>query len=100
MVFNSKSVSLLSCVLLLGLWLSQPIAAEEIGGSRVNLAKTIKGEVLRIDYGNYVVKEKDGKEISLHTDKTTQMRGQVKKGDRIEAKIDDQNHALSMFSFP
>jgi Cu/Ag efflux protein CusF len=30
----------------------------------------------------------------LHTDKTTQMMGQLKKGDRIEAKVTDQNHAL------
>jgi Cu/Ag efflux protein CusF len=30
----------------------------------------------------------------LHTDKTTQMMGEIKQGDRIEAKVTDQNHAL------
>jgi Cu/Ag efflux protein CusF len=30
----------------------------------------------------------------LTTDKKTQMMGQLKKGDRIEAKVTDQNHAL------
>jgi hypothetical protein len=34
----------------------------------------------------------------LTTDKTTQMMGQLKKGDRIEAKVTDQNHALSIRS--
>jgi hypothetical protein len=37
---------------------------------------------LRVEYGAYVVKEKDGKEVHLTTDKTTQMMGQIKKGDR------------------
>jgi hypothetical protein len=41
---------------------------------------------------------KDGKEVRLHTDKTTQMMGEIKKGDRIEAKVNDQNHALSIRS--
>jgi hypothetical protein len=41
---------------------------------------------------------KDGKEVRLHTDKTTQMMGEIKKGDRIEAKVNKKNHALSIRS--
>jgi nitroimidazol reductase NimA-like FMN-containing flavoprotein (pyridoxamine 5'-phosphate oxidase superfamily) len=37
---------------------------------------------------------KDGKEVRFHTDKATQMIGQMKKGDTIEAKVNEQNHAL------
>ena len=37
---------------------------------------------------------KDGKEVRLHTDNTTQRVGEIKKGDRIEAKVNEQNHAL------
>jgi len=59
-------------------------------------AKTIKGELARVEDGNYFIKVKDGKEVRLHTDKTTQMKGEIKKGDRIEAKVNDQNHALSI----
>ena len=58
--------------------------------------KTITGEVLRVEYGDYFVKGQDGKEVRLHIDKTTQMMGQIRKGDRIEAKINDENHALSI----
>ncbi|HSF66132.1 MAG TPA: hypothetical protein VLA67_01770, partial [Nitrospiraceae bacterium] len=54
------------------------------------------GELVRVEDGNYFVKVKDGKEVRLHTDKTTQMMGEIKKGDRIEAKVNDQNHALSI----
>jgi uncharacterized membrane protein YcgQ (UPF0703/DUF1980 family) len=67
---------------------------DEKGSNRADGAKTIKGELSRVEDGNYFVKVKDGKEVRLHTDKTTQMMGQLKKGDRIEAKVTDQNHAL------
>ena len=71
---------------------------DEKGSNRADGAKSIKGELSRIEDGNYFVKVKDGKEVRLHTDKTTQMMGEIKKGDRIEAKVNDQNHALSIRS--
>ena len=70
----------------------------EKGSTRAADAKTIKGELSRVENGNYFVKVKDGKEVRLHTDKTTQMMGEIKKGDRIEATVNDQNHALSIRS--
>ena len=71
---------------------------DEKGSTGAKGAKTIKGELFRVEDGNYFVKGKDGKEVRLHTDKTTQMMGEVKKGDRIEAQVNDQNHALSIRS--
>ena len=68
------------------------------GSTRAEDAKTITGELFRVEDGNYFVKVKDGKEVRLHTDKTTQMMGEIKKGDRIEATVNDQNHALSIRS--
>ena len=70
----------------------------EKGSNSAKGAKTIKGELLRVEDGNYFVKGKDGKEVRLHTDKTTQMMGEIKKGDRIEAQVNNQNHALSIRS--
>jgi len=46
------------------------------------------------------VAEKDGKEVRLHADKTTLMFGQLKQGDRVEAEVTEQNHALRMRSLP
>jgi hypothetical protein len=57
---------------------------------------TIKGEVLRIKGEHFYVRQSDGKEVHLHTKPTTQMLTEFKKGDRIEAKVNDQNHALSI----
>jgi uncharacterized membrane protein YcgQ (UPF0703/DUF1980 family) len=68
------------------------------GSNSAKDAKTIKGELSRVEDGNYFVKVKDGKEVRLHTDKTTQMTGEIKKGDRIEAKVNKENHALSIRS--
>ena len=70
----------------------------EKGSNSSKGAKTIKGELFRVEEGNYFVKGQDGKEVRLHTDKTTQMTGDIKKGDRIEAQVNDQNHALSIRS--
>jgi len=58
--------------------------------------ETIKGEVLRIKGQHFYVRQSDGKEMHLHTKPTTQMKRELKKGDRIEVRVDDQNHALSI----
>jgi uncharacterized membrane protein YcgQ (UPF0703/DUF1980 family) len=71
---------------------------DEKGSHSAKDAKTIKGELSRVKDGNYFVKVKDGKEVRLHTDKTTQMTGEIKKGDRIEAQVNNENHALSIRS--
>jgi uncharacterized membrane protein YcgQ (UPF0703/DUF1980 family) len=71
---------------------------DEKGSNSAKDARTIKGELFRVEDGNYFVKVKDGKEVRLHTDKTTQMTGDIKKGDRIEAKVNNENHALSIRS--
>ncbi len=68
----------------------------EKGSNSAKDAKTVKGELSRVEDGNYFVKVKDGKEVRLHTDKTTEMMGEIKKGDRIEAQVNKKNHALSI----
>ena len=97
MVSIPKILSVLSCGFLLGLGLSTAAhAGEETGASRLERTTTIKGDLVRVGYGEYFVKGQDGKEIRLTIDKKTQMMGQIKQGDRVEAKVDDQNHALSI----
>ena len=60
--------------------------------------KTIKGEVLDIKGDNIVVKREDGNEVRLHTDETTQKARNIVPGQDIEAKVNEQNHALSILS--
>ena len=103
MVSITKVVSVLSCGVLLCLGLSQAAHAglsDEDGASRLSQAKVIKGDLVRVDYGDYIVKDKDGQEVRVHMTKKTQVMGQLSKGDRIEVKVDDHNNALSIRSLP
>lgn len=59
-------------------------------------ADVIQGEVVRVDGDTYFVRGRDGKEISLHADTTTMKTQDINVGDRVEVKVDRNNHALSM----
>ena len=61
---------------------------------------SIEGEVQRIDGHNHVVREKNGKEVRLHVDSTTQITEDIGQGYNIVVLMDDQNHALTMHSTP
>jgi hypothetical protein len=58
--------------------------------------RTIRGEVLRVEGDNYFIKGGDGKEVRLHTDKTTEILRTIQRGDQIEAKVTDQNHTQKL----
>ena len=70
------------------------------GSNRADGAKTIKGTVLRVEGDNVFVKGQDGKEVRVHVDNTTQMGKDIERGEPIEAKVNDQHHALSILSGP
>jgi hypothetical protein len=59
-------------------------------------AKTVKGEVQKIEGENYTVKDDAGKEVKLHVSADTQKQGDIKVGDKIEAQADATGHALSI----
>ena len=66
------------------------------GSKSADALKTIRGELFRVEDGYYFVKVKGGKEIRLHTDESTKMKGEIRKGDQIEAKVTDGNHATAI----
>src|SRR5512141_1364570 len=115
MVSIPKFIGLMSCGFLLCLGLSNVASAaddmkagqpDRQGGQaglkgeddKLKGGHMITGEVLRVEGGNYFIKGQDGKEVRLHTDDTTQKVGNIRQGDRIEADVNDQNHALSIRS--
>ena len=117
MVSMLKIVGVLSCEFLLGLGLSTAVQAADIkadqfrenGGLTSQIETTfiemqkvhiIQGDVLRMEGANYFVKGLDGKEVILHVDTNTVTTGNLKVGDRIEAKINEQNQALSILYAP
>jgi hypothetical protein len=58
--------------------------------------QTVNGDLLKIDGEFYVVKDTSGKEVRLHVDKTSQLDGTFKAGDKIEAQATDKGHASSI----
>ena len=60
----------------------------------------LQGDVVRVDGAHYFVKGLDGQEVRLHVDTTTMKTQQIKPGDRVEAKFDQNNHALSLLPAP
>ena len=72
----------------------------DVQGGQSKGGQTITGKVVRIEGDNYFVKGRDGKEVQLHTDETTQKAKNIniEPGDWIEAKVTDQNYALSILS--
>ena len=57
--------------------------------------KTIQGEVLRVEGTDCVIKDQNGKEVRLQIDQPLLKAANIEPGDRIEAKVNDQNHVLS-----
>ncbi len=116
MVSIPKIVGVISFSVVLGLSLSNATQAgmkhdpcADRKGGQPNLVmcneemrqgiETVKGEVLRIEGGNYLIERFDGKEMQLHVDQNTKMSGHIGRGDRIEAKVRDvdyQTHVLSV----
>ena len=60
----------------------------------------IQGDVLRVEGETYFIKELGGKEWSLRTDATAIKTKKIQVGDRIEAKVDENNRALSLALAP
>jgi hypothetical protein len=72
--------------------------SEEMKGGDSTDGKTIEGEVLRVEGNDCFIKGQDGKEVRLHIDITTLKARNIEPGERIEAKVNNQNHALSIRS--
>ena len=60
----------------------------------------IQGDVSSVEGDTYFIEELGGKELSLHADATTTKAEKIQIGDRIEAKVDENNRALSLLLAP
>jgi hypothetical protein len=62
------------------------------------MTESIKGEVLRVEGTNYVVKREDGREVSVYADSATQIIGDINEGYKIEVEVNPQHHVESIRS--
>jgi hypothetical protein len=106
-----KFASILSCGGLLCLGLSsaaQATPADDLINGQASqksmsvwatTGHSIKGMVLGVEGHTIVVKEKDEQEARVHVDATTSMIGPaIAPGVHIEARVNEKNHALTLFA--
>ena len=114
MVSIPKVVGVLSCSFVLCLGLStvassaDKLNTSESGGKiftvddkeRFVPGKEVKGEIVKVDGENYVVREGSGNEVSMHVDATTETRSKAKAkpGDHVIAKVNAEGHAISFLT--
>lgn len=55
--------------------------------------RLLSGEVLRVEDTSYLLRDENGKEVTLKTDQKT-VQPVINQGDRITADVNDQNYAL------
>ena len=80
---------------------TNPAHAQDTKASQPERAKTqgvniIQGDVLRVEYDNLIIQRSDGHEVRLQFDENTEMTGYIGPGERIEAKVNEQRHTLSV----
>ena len=72
-----------------------------MGGGQSTGGKTIKGEVLRCEGSDCVIKRQDGNEVLLHIDLAAlQEINSIAPGEHIEAMVNDQDQVLLFLSTP
>jgi hypothetical protein len=74
-----------------------PVPAEKDAEAAKGIA-TIHGEVLQVEPDKYLVRKYDGDIVRLHIDNKTEVSGSISQGDRIVAKVNDQDVALMVQS--
>jgi hypothetical protein len=111
----TKVVGVVSCGVLLCLGLSTVASSAErfnTGQSAGKIfivddkdrfvpGKEVKGEIVKIDGENYVVRQASGAEVRMHVDSNTEkLKSSLmpKVGEHVLAKVDASGHAVSFFT--
>jgi hypothetical protein len=98
MVSIPRIIGVMSCSLMLCLSLSNVTQAGDKHRETQEGIHTIKGEVLRVDGADYLVRVYGGKEVRLRVDSATEMSEPIGRGARIEAKVHEVNEEQSVLS--
>jgi hypothetical protein len=74
-------------------WDQPAIAAK---GDKTSGGGVLKGEVLIVTDDFYLIKERGGKGVQVHLDKSTKRNGTIKVGDNVEAQVSTDGRAVSI----
>ena len=73
---------------------AEPIPTDSSKAATSDL--TIMGDVQMIEGEFYFVKDTTGHQVRLHVNNETQLEDRIKVGDKIEARVTSEGHALSI----
>ena len=73
-----------------------PAAPPYLQSGQQEIGYTVEGEVLRIEGEYYFVQDPNGNEVRLVVNQSTLRTGPIKEGELIEAKVNNDDHALSI----
>ena len=96
-----KVVGVLSCSFLLCLSLSTVASsADKLTTEQFAPGKEIKGEIVKVEGENYVVRDASGAEVRMHVDASTHKRSNMtpKVGEHVIGKVDAKGHAISFLT--
>lgn len=62
------------------------------------IGRAVEGEVLRIDGNDLLVEDQSGNEVRLRMEDSTVKVGDIKEGARIDARVNNDDYALSIIS--
>ena len=73
-----------------------PSGPPYLRGGQQELGHPVEGEVVRIDGDQYFVEDPSGNEIRLIVNESTLRTGPITQGERVEARVNNEDHALSI----
>jgi hypothetical protein len=75
-----------------------PSAPPHLRSGQPEIGHAVEGDVVRIDGEHYFVEDLNGNEIRLVVDQTTLRMGPIKEGEKVEARVNNDDHVLSIRS--
>jgi hypothetical protein len=73
-----------------------PSAPPHLRSGQQEIGHTLEGEVVRIDGEYYFVADPNGNEVRLTVNQSTLRTGPIKEGELVEARVNNDDHALSI----
>ena len=73
-----------------------PSAPPHLRSGQQEIGHTVEGEVVRIEGDYYFVEDPNGNEVRLTVNQSTLRTGPIKEGELVEARVNNDDHALSI----
>lgn len=95
-----KHLTILIVAAALSLGVTLPVRAADssspVPSQIASTQQTVKGDVQLIEGEFYFVKDTSGHEVRLHVNGETKLEDRIKVGDKIEARLTPDGHAMSV----